>query len=80
MKKIIEVVCKENAKQRYGKVSTIAKIFDMDRTTVCSKLEAMRKAGCYDDAVIEEGPKSRRINIDKFEAFLQSCHKQYLRA
>lgn len=31
MKKIIEVVCKENAKQRYGKVSTIAKIFDMDR-------------------------------------------------
>ncbi len=64
----------------YGKVSTIAKIFDMDRTTVWAKLEAMRIDGCYDDVVIEEGPKNRRINIAKFEAYLKSKHLKYLRA
>ena len=80
MKKIVEIKTVETAIQRYGKVGTIAKIFDMDRTTVWAKLEKMREEGFYNDAVIEEGPKRRLINIEKFEEYLKSRHLKYLRA
>ncbi|WP_277287675.1 hypothetical protein [Veillonella montpellierensis] len=80
MKQAVEVKVVEYERPRYGKVCTIARLFDMDRTTVWAKLEAMRKEGCYDDVVIEEGPKNRRINIAKFEEYLKSKHLKYLRA
>lgn len=79
MKKIIEIKATKVLPQMYGKVSDIAKMFGMHRSTVCERLDIMREEGCYDDVVIEEGPKTRWINVEKFEAFMKSRHLKYLR-
>lgn len=63
----------------YEKVNSIAKRFDMDRTTVWRKMQLMRQKGVYNQIVIEMSPKSKLINVAAFEKFLKSQHLAYLK-
>lgn len=76
--KHITIVNEVTSKPLYARVKTIGEMFDMNPSTVWRHMQEMKKAGVYDDIVIEENEKTKYISIAGFEKYMKSRHQRYL--